>query len=50
MNKVTGNSAASTKKSASKLTAEQRRKVREMVVDEGCTRAEAVAWVMAFEP
>jgi hypothetical protein len=32
------------------LTAEQRQRVREMVEDEGATRAEAVAWVLAFEP
>lgn len=38
------------RKPAPKLTAEQRRKVKEKVVDEGCTRAEAVAWVLAFEP
>jgi hypothetical protein len=33
-----------------RLTAEQRQRVREMVEDEGATRAEAVAWVLAFEP
>lgn len=33
-----------------KLTAEQRKRVREMMTDEGASRAEAVAWVLAFEP
>lgn len=33
-----------------KLTAKQRRRVRELVEDEGETRASAVAWVLAFEP
>lgn len=33
-----------------KLTASQRRRVRELVDDEGYTRAEARAWVAAFEP
>lgn len=33
-----------------KLTATQRRRVRELVEDEGETRASAVAWVLAFEP
>ena len=33
-----------------RLTAEQRRRVRELVDDEGETRASAVAWVLAFEP
>jgi hypothetical protein len=33
-----------------KLTREQSRRVREMMTDEGHTRAEAVAWVLAFEP
>lgn len=32
-----------------KLTAEQRRRVRELMVDEE-SRASAVAWVLAFEP
>lgn len=32
-----------------KLTKEQRAKVRSMVEDEGCTRAEAMAWVTHFE-
>lgn len=32
-----------------KLTAEQRRKVKSLMEDEGNTRAEAVAWVRAFE-
>jgi hypothetical protein len=36
--------------SAPKLTAVQRRHVRAMMEDEGATRAEAVAWVRAFEP
>ncbi len=36
--------------SAPKLTAAQRKRVRELMVDEGQTRAEAVAWVLAFEP
>lgn len=35
-------------KRAPKLTAEQRRRVREMMQDEGATHAEAVAWVLAF--
>jgi hypothetical protein len=39
--------AKSKRKPAPKLTAEQRRKVKEKVVYEGCTRAEAVAWVLA---
>jgi hypothetical protein len=33
-----------------KLTAAQRKRVRELVEDEGHTRAEAIAWVLAFEP
>lgn len=33
-----------------KLTAEQRKRVREMMTDEGATRAEAVAWVLTFGP
>lgn len=33
-----------------KLTKEQARRVRELMLDEGNTRAEAVAWVLAFEP
>lgn len=33
-----------------KLTAEQKRRVRSLMVDEGNTRAEAVAWALAFEP
>jgi hypothetical protein len=33
-----------------KLTAEQRRRVRELIEDEGNTRAEAVAYVLMFEP
>lgn len=33
-----------------KLSTEQRRRVRELVTDEGYNRAEAVAWVLAFEP
>lgn len=33
-----------------KLTAAQKRRVRELMEDEGHTRAEAVAWVLAFEP
>lgn len=37
-------------KSRPKLTAEQKRRVRELMVDEGETRAAAVAWVLAFEP
>lgn len=32
------------------LTAAQIRRVRELVEDEGQSRAEAVAWVLAFEP
>ncbi len=32
-----------------KLTREQAAKVRSLIEDEGCTRAEAVAWVLAFE-
>ncbi len=31
-----------------KLTVEQRKRVRELMVDGGYTRAEAVAWVLAF--
>lgn len=33
-----------------KLTAEEARRVRELIEDEGQTRAEATAWVLAFEP
>lgn len=33
-----------------RLTAAQRRRVRELMIDEGNTRAEATAWVKAFEP
>jgi len=33
-----------------KLTPEQRRRVRELIEDEGETRASATAWVLAFEP
>ncbi len=36
-------------KARAKLTAEQRKRVREMMTDEGASRAEAVAWVLAFE-
>lgn len=32
------------------LTAAQSKRVRELVEDEGQSRAEAVAWVLAFEP
>lgn len=32
------------------LTPAQRRRVRELMEDEGHTRAEAVAWVLAMEP
>lgn len=32
-----------------KLTKEQRAKVKELMTDEGCSRAEAVAWVLNFE-
>ena len=35
---------------APKLNAHQKRRVRELMEDEGNTRAEAVAWVLAFEP
>lgn len=35
---------------AQTLTADQRRRVRSLVADEGYTRAQAVAWVLAFEP
>lgn len=44
------NTTAPAKKSAPKLTAEQRRRVRELMTDEGESRASAVAWVLAFEP
>lgn len=37
-------------KTKPKLTKEQRRRVRELMQDEGNTRAEAVAWVLHFEP
>lgn len=37
------------KKPAPKLTAEQKRRVRSLMEDEGQTRAEATAWVLAFE-
>lgn len=33
-----------------RLTAAQQRRVRELVTDEGQTRAEAIAYVIAFEP
>lgn len=33
-----------------KLSPEQRRRVRELMIDEGQSRAEAVAWIVAFEP
>lgn len=33
-----------------KLTPAQRKRVRELMTDEGATREEAVAWVRAFEP
>lgn len=36
--------------SAAKLTREQRAKVRSLMEDEGWSRAEAVAWVLRFEP
>lgn len=39
-----------TKQPKPKLTAEQKRRVRELMVDEGETRAAATAWVLAFEP
>jgi hypothetical protein len=35
---------------AARLTAAQRRRVRELMVDEGESRASAEAWVLAFEP
>lgn len=40
--------STASKKPAAKLTPEQSRRVREMIADEGATRAEAVAWVLAF--
>lgn len=42
--------AAGVVKARMKLTAEQCRKVKSLVEDGGYTRAEAVAWVLAFEP
>lgn len=33
-----------------KLTAAQRKRVRELMVDEGYSRPAAVAWVLAMEP
>lgn len=33
-----------------RLTAVQRRRVRELVEDEGETRASAIAWVLGMEP
>lgn len=33
-----------------RLTREQARRVRELMVDEGMTRAQAVAWVRELEP
>lgn len=39
-----------TKQPKPKLTAEQKRRVRELMIDEGETRAAATAWVLAFEP
>jgi hypothetical protein len=43
-------SAQPATKSRPKLTREQSARVRELVEDEGNTRAEAIAWVLAFEP
>lgn len=40
--------AARPKSSRPKLTAEERRAVRELVEDSGYTRAEAIAWVTHF--
>jgi hypothetical protein len=37
-------------KPGARLTPAQRRRVRELIEDEGQTRAEAIAWVQAFEP
>jgi len=38
------------KRRGPQLSREQRARVRSMIEDEGQTRAEAVAWVLAFEP
>jgi hypothetical protein len=40
----------SARKPSPKLTKAQRARVRELMTDEGSSRAEAVAWVLAFEP
>ena len=42
--------AAASKSAKPALTKAQRRRVRELIEDEGHTRAEALAWVLAFEP
>jgi len=41
---------AARKASTPRLTAAQRRRVRELVEDEGESRASAIAWVLAMEP
>lgn len=38
------------RKPAPKLTADQRKRVRELMEDEGESRVSAVAWVLAMEP
>lgn len=38
-----------TRRPAPKLTTYQRARVRSMIEDEGATRAEAIAWVLAME-
>lgn len=42
--------AAAARPAKPSLTKAQRRRVRELIEDEGHTRAEALAWVLAFEP
>lgn len=38
------------RKPAPKLTKDQRLRIKELMEDEGSSRAEAVAWVLALEP
>jgi hypothetical protein len=45
---VDGRSAGGVVTVRGKLTAEQRKRVRELMQDEGYTRTEAVAWVLTF--
>lgn len=47
---VTQAARAARRSVAPKLTAAQRRRVRELVEDEGETRGSAIAWVLGMEP